>query len=74
MDCEYLADCGFVREMARIKPYMAQVVRLTYCEKDKGECARYMLAQVVPMATIPDYLWPNEEMQSSDIIDEILNQ
>ncbi len=74
MACEFLPQCGFIIEMARIKPYMAEVVRLTYCEKDMGDCARYMLAKVVPIGEIPDYLWPNEELHSSEIIEEILKQ
>jgi hypothetical protein len=60
MKCEFLPTCGFLVRTNRIEPYTARMIKLSYCEKDKLECARYRLSKNVPEEEIPDNLWPNE--------------
>jgi len=60
MICEYLATCGFLERTNRFEPYTAKMIKLSYCEMNKFECARYKLSKLVSEKDIPEDLWPNE--------------
>ena len=67
MNCEYLESCAFVQQMVRTDPLTAYTVRITYCNQDKKDCARYGLIQAVGPERVPDFLWPNDEEEASEV-------
>ena len=60
MKCEYLPTCGFLERTNRFEPYTVEMIKISYCEKNKSECARYKLSKTMLDNDIPDDIWPNE--------------
>jgi hypothetical protein len=70
MDCEYIDRCGFLINLDKSDPFTTAMIRRMYCESEceKYDCVRYILAQMIKEEDIPDYLWPNEEIEALEII------
>lgn len=59
MICEFLPKCAFIERANRIEPFTVKMIKMSYCEKNKSECARYRLYNMEPEREVPDDLWPN---------------
>jgi hypothetical protein len=70
MICEYYDMCAFIQKMNKLDPLTAGVVIKTYCEPDKVSCARYFLFQRLEVDRIPDYLWPSDDTEAMEVVED----
>jgi pentatricopeptide repeat protein len=42
----------------------------SYCESDKYGCARYCLFRIVGADHVPDHLWPSDETETKEVIED----
>lgn len=68
MICEYSDICAFLEHIDTTDTLSAQAVRMTYCEDNRQICARYGLYQVFEADDVPDLLWPNDDEEALEMI------
>jgi hypothetical protein len=68
--CEYYGRCVFIQRIGRAEPVTAWIVMKSYCEADKYGCARYCLFRIVGADHVPDYLWPSDETETKEMIED----
>jgi hypothetical protein len=61
MECEYILGCAFIENANRLEPFTVWMIKKSYCENNKYECARYRMKLSFPEKDIPDELWPNSD-------------
>ena len=73
MTCELLKTCYFMERVSRMEPCTADILKLTYCEKDFHECARYNVSRLllIPEMDVPDEIWPSDDAESKEWMDQI---
>jgi len=70
MFCEYYEKCVFIQKIIKAEPVPAWIVMDSYCESDKYGCARYCLFRIVGADHVPDHLWPSDEAETKELIEE----
>ena len=68
MICEHLDTCGFIDILRKTDPFTEHTVKITYCDSHKTHCARYRLSKELSHEDIPDYLWPNDEVETKNLM------
>ena len=74
MICEHLNTCSFINGMSASGPVTANLIKVKYCNSDKGMCARYRLARISSMDIIPNDLWPSDDMKFYELLESTLNE
>lgn len=59
MKCEFMPKCAFMERANKFEPFTVNLIRMSYCEKNVNECARYKIYAEDPETDVPDDLWPN---------------
>ena len=59
MVCEFMTKCGFMERAKKYEPFAVKMLELSYCEKNKYDCAIYRRYEEDPGKEVPDDLWPN---------------
>ena len=67
--CEKLQSCEFTKHMSNIVPYTISMVRITYCQFNKSNCARYKMAKILDDVEIPLHLWPSNTMKVLELME-----
>ena len=68
-ECPRLQQCAFFNDRLRNMPVIAEMTKNSYCRSVSYEtCARYLVAQALGTARVPDDLYPNQP----DRVDAIL--
>jgi hypothetical protein len=70
MTCEYYEKCVFIQKVIKAEPVPAWIVMNSYCESDKYGCARYCLFRIVGADHVPDHLWPSDETETKEVIED----
>ncbi|HTP63758.1 MAG TPA: hypothetical protein VMJ66_00090, partial [Geobacteraceae bacterium] len=70
MICEYFATCIFIQQKAETDPITADFVAQSYCKSDKFRCARFCLFRIVSPERVPDHIWPSDEAEAMEIIED----
>ena len=70
MTCDYYEKCVFIKIIIRAEPVLAWIVMNSYCESDKYGCARYCLYRIVGADHVPDHLWPSDETETREVIED----
>lgn len=70
MICEYYEKCIFIQKIIKEEPVPSWIVMNSYCESDKYGCARYCLFRIVGEDHVPDHLWPSDETETKEVIED----
>ncbi|MFZ7102448.1 MAG: hypothetical protein ACOWWO_07300 [Peptococcaceae bacterium] len=70
MRCEKLAGCPFYQEKMPMESGLGAMYRKKYCETDKTNCARYLIATTLGPQCVPVDLYPNMSQRAEQIIAE----
>ena len=70
MDCENLGGCNFYNDRMPIDKGLGQLQKKRYCEGDKSQCARYMLASSIGKENMPADLYPIMMDRANKLVDE----
>ena len=70
MGCEYLQSCPFYNEKMDIDSGLGKIYRRSYCQGDKTQCARYMIATELGRESVPADLYPNMHDRAERILNE----
>ena len=70
MACEKLEKCPFYNEKMDINKGLGKLYRLKYCEGDKSQCARYIVATQLGPEYVTNKLYPN----MNDIANKMLSE
>jgi hypothetical protein len=66
MQCDRAQTCSFYGNKMGLKPAVVELVKQTFCERDKNQCARYQL--IVAGLPVPDDLYPSDINRGREII------
>jgi len=66
MQCDRAQTCAFFGNKLALKPAVLELVKQTYCDHDKTQCARYQLITVG--LSVPDDLYPSDINRGREII------
>lgn len=66
--CENLSKCPFYQGKMTMDSGLGSMYKKRYCEGDKRQCARYMIASTVGKEFMPDNLYPNMVSKAEEII------
>ena len=67
-ECELIGKCPFFANRMSALPTVAKMMKKRYCEGDKGDCARYRLAESIGKNCVPANLFPHQMDIANDII------
>ncbi|MBN2694938.1 hypothetical protein JXR93_09770 [bacterium] len=67
-DCECLPKCPFFNDKMSNMPSMANLMKKKYCQGDKSECARYLIASKLGRDKVPSDLFPNQLERAFEIL------
>jgi hypothetical protein len=70
MNCENLGGCSFYNDKMPMDRGLGQIQKQKYCEGEKSQCARYMVASSIGKENIPMDLYPIMMDRANKIIDE----
>ncbi|MBQ8526843.1 MAG: hypothetical protein IJ429_00090 [Lachnospiraceae bacterium] len=68
--CEKLEKCPFYQGKMSMESGLGSMYKKKYCEGDKMECARYMVATQLGPEYVTNHLYPNMKDQASKMIEE----
>ena len=68
--CEKLSKCPFYQGKMDINSGLGSMYRQKYCEGDKTECARYIVATQLGPEFVTPYLYPNMRDAADKILAE----
>lgn len=68
--CENLAKCPFYQGAMKMESGLGSMYKKQYCEGDKTQCARYMVATTVGKEFVTTSLYPNMKQKAEKIIAE----
>ncbi len=68
--CEKLAKCPFYQGQMTTEAGLGAMYKQKYCEGDKTECARYMVATTLGPEFVTTRLYPNMKAQAEKLIAE----
>ena len=68
--CENLAKCPFYQGQMKMDSGIGAMYKSNYCEGDKTQCARYMIASTIGKEHMPEGLYPNMVDKAKKIIAE----
>jgi hypothetical protein len=74
MNCEHIESCTLLLHMGKSLPFTVTMMRIKYCEFSKNKCARYKLRHLFEMESIPDNLWPGDELKEMELLDDKLDE
>ena len=69
MKCEKMQSCEFIEYMSNTVPYTISMVRITYCEFNKSNCARYNMSKLLGDLEMPIDLWPSNTMKVLELME-----
>ena len=68
MNCEHLNTCSYIQYMNMKIPFIANTMKIKYCEFNYDKCARHRLARICHMENIPFYLHPTDETKANELM------
>ena len=68
--CEKLAKCPFYQGQMSMESGLGSMYKRKYCEGDKTQCARYMIATTVGPEFVTNHIYPNMKDMADKIIAE----
>ena len=68
--CEKLPKCPFYQGNMSMESGLGSMYKKKYCEGDKMQCARYMIATTVGPEFVTNKIYPNMVDQAKKIIEE----
>ncbi len=66
--CEKLEKCPFYQGKMSMESGLGSMYKKRYCEGDKTQCARYMIATTVGPEFVTTDIYPNMHAQAEKII------
>ena len=69
MTCEKLQSCKFLEYMSNVVPYTTSMVKITYCEFNKSNCARYKMSKLLEDMEMPLDVWPSDAMKVLELME-----
>lgn len=70
MKCENLEGCIFYNDKMDIESGLGKMYKQRYCEGDKTQCARYIIATNIGKQKVPADLYPNMHDRAKKILEE----
>ncbi|GAM09341.1 hypothetical protein OR1_01616 [Geobacter sp. OR-1] len=67
--CEHLTMCHYISSKLETSPATAQLLKGAYCKGHPAECARYKVARISGIETVPLDLSPSDD----DIAERLLS-
>lgn len=68
--CEKLAKCPFYQGKMSMESGLGAMYKKKYCEGDKLNCARYMIATQLGPEFVTDHIYPNMQDMAKKMIAE----
>jgi hypothetical protein len=66
MQCDRTGTCTFFNNKLALKPAVLELVKQTFCNSDKNQCARYQMIQ--GGLPVPDDLYPSDINRGRELI------
>jgi hypothetical protein len=70
MKCEKLAKCPFYNDKMDAEKGIGKMYKQKYCEGDKTQCARYIVATQLGAEYVTDRLYPNMHEVANKLLAE----
>ncbi len=72
--CEKFEKCPFYQGKLVIDTGIGPMLKKKFCEGDKTECARYMVATTIGPEYVTNLLFPNMKEKAEQLIAEVKNK
>jgi len=68
MACRFAAFCTFINETTLKNPSQAAKYKISYCNSNSANCARYLISRALGRQSLPDDLLPEEMNRAERIV------
>ena len=68
--CEKLSKCPFYNDKMDINKGIGSMYKKNYCEGDKTQCARYIVATQLGAEYVTNHLYPNMRDAANKLLEE----
>lgn len=69
--CEKLGGCPFYNDKMPMDKGLGSIYKKKYCEGNKTNCARYMVAKELGKEHVPITLYPNMQGYAASVIKKV---
>jgi len=71
--CEFQSSCTYYNVLKEKSPIILGYIIDEYCDSGYSTCARFVVSKAHGLKHVPRYLFPEDILEASKIIDELNN-